>query len=312
MNDSGLELEFYTSRSRKGSQAVLLEVAGKLNENDFPRIGEKRDKNNRGRLLPPKKQRTGAVVVNIEGGNTYAEKLREMRDIQKEIESKSIEIEAIKQTQQGNMVVIMNKKCNKLQELQELLTRKIGGGVKASPARNKKTLMLSGMDAFTTREEVITAINKALGQNVEAHTEVQPMRNTSTGRRNATIIISPELADKLIKMRTFKVVYSKCYIRERVSILCCHKCYEANHLEANCTGPDRRHLCSTCGKEAHNSPNCECKPKCLTCQDAGDHRTGTMACPLFRSLVSKDSRTKIFRRRLSTTTNNERDKSTTS
>lgn len=61
-----------------------------------------------------------------------------MREIQGDLEDKNIEIDAIRKTQQGHMVVVMNKKCNKLQELKEIVIKRIEGVVKAIPTRDRK------------------------------------------------------------------------------------------------------------------------------------------------------------------------------
>lgn len=161
---------------------------------------------------------------------------------------------------------------------------------------------MTGMCALTTIEELVIAVSKALGENVTSQIEVQSMRKTTTGKSSTTIKIPIELANKHIEMRSFKVLYNICYVRERVSIPRCHRCQDANHLEANCGGPDRKHLCIICGKNVHENTLCDEKPKCFTYQEAADHRTCSMACPVFRRIINKGNKTKLYRRRQSTTT----------
>lgn len=60
--------------------------------------------------------------------------------------------------------------------LKDLIEEKFGGGIKSSPAREMKTLIMSGMDALTTTEKMVTSVNRAVGQDVAQQIEVQARR----------------------------------------------------------------------------------------------------------------------------------------
>lgn len=280
--DTELNIEFYASRHRKGSQVAFLEEGDQV----FPRLAQRKTTSRQDRPpTPRKKAKRDALIIKTDTRNSYADRLKYIRDIKPQLENQNIVIESIKKTQQGHMIVVMEENSGKLQELEAIVNKNTEGAARASPAMGRKILMMSGMDSLTTAQEVQEAINMTLKVDATKHIEIQPLRETRNGKKTTTLKVTADVADKLLEIKTIKVVYNSCYIRERISIVRCHKCLEFNHREAECTGPDRTDLCDNCGSKDHRGDQCTETPKCFTCRDRNDHKTGTMACPIFRRLV---------------------------
>lgn len=155
----------------------------------------------------------------------------------------------------------------------------------ATTAIARRILMMTGMDAWSTEEEVWQVIIRTLGEDATGRVKVQPLGETATGKKTTTLKVTPDVAEKLLRLTHIKVVYNECYIRERVSIPKCYKCYECNHREINCPRPDGRMLCNICGGPNHSGTKCKTDPKFFSCKVKNGHRTGTMTCPVFRSIA---------------------------
>lgn len=121
------EWEFYQLRVRKGSQAAFKEVQndGLRREEDFPLLAPtKRTISKEKNIKTKREANADAKLINTDEQH----RLKNMRDIKAKLDEENIQIDNIKQSQQGHMMVIMRKGCEELKELQDMAGKKMGGG----------------------------------------------------------------------------------------------------------------------------------------------------------------------------------------
>lgn len=145
-----------------------------------------------------------------------------MKDINTQIEEKDIHIDIVRKSQQGHMIVVTRKGCDKLKELQKLVTNKMemGGGAWSKTASQATEDTEDDRHGCSVNDGggVKMAITAVLGEDINGKIEVQPLTETDTGKKTTTIKAATEVAEKLIDMGYIKVVFNSCYRRGWVSI----------------------------------------------------------------------------------------------
>lgn len=174
MDEAVADVEYYVMRARKASQAAF-ELPDGIREqqvdNGFPTLGNQRKDTRRDVV---RKVNTESLMVNLSSDrNNYADKLRGKREIQPERNSRKIDIDNIKCSRQGQMVIVIRNQDNKLQELKALVAGTIEDEIRASLSRNAKTRIVTGMDALTTSKEVEDAMGVAPGEDIADRVEIQ-------------------------------------------------------------------------------------------------------------------------------------------
>jgi hypothetical protein len=230
------------------------------------------------RATNTKKERS-TLAISVDGqGRSFKEILKGVREAVKD-KSGSESIQSLRSTKESKLLIVLNKdevakdKVVRLLEAQKLRVRQVG------PRMKPEVLHLRGLDELASREEVASAVEKIVGP--DDTTKVGPLRPHWHNTQVATLTLSKNNADKLIRAGHLRVGPSRCTLERRLEIKRCSKCWKYDHLAEKCTGPDRSRLCMGCGKEGHAMKNCTADKSCVLCEGE-NHALGSGRCKAFR------------------------------
>ncbi|CAH1107094.1 unnamed protein product [Psylliodes chrysocephalus] len=231
-----------------------------------------------------KKQKAPAIII------TNKEKAYEdiLRDLKSKIKGDRVPegIKAIRKTRTGDMIVELENE-ESINALKKEIDKNIcGANVKI--LKGKKTVLhIYDVDAVTTAEDIVSAVESLTG---EGTAEVRSLRPMEGGRQAATVDMEEEAAAKLIKERSIRIGWTQCRLKERVEVNRCYSCGSINHIARYCKEPPMGEKCRKCGGEGHKAAECkETKTYCWTCKTDG-HRNASFKCPVFRDAVRKGER----------------------
>lgn len=129
---------------------------------------------------------------------------------------------------------------------------------------------VKGLDADVTGDEVLNAIvaqfpSDGAMPSVVAKVNLRP---AFQGTQNASLVLQPEIAKKMVEAGTIRVGWSSCRVQlpDRDH---CFKCWMKGHKANECTGPDRSSSCFRCGEPGHQAVTCTADRKCWSCGKAG-------------------------------------------
>lgn len=288
IHGTDITTNFYTIQGKTRRNSRVTFEKDKNNE-EKEEEEETQTRNDRMSRLRGKRQatknKTNAVIINNTEKRSYAETLSNLRQMKKELDEKKIDIGTIKQSKQGDTVIVLKEGCDKTKELQELMEQKIGGKIYQRPRNDQVVLILSGMDFITNKEDINEAIQHAVKMEEADKLEIEEPRTAYANTKRTIVRATKRLARELLNKKTIRIGIIDCHIRERVNILRCYKCRAMGHAEADCQGPDRRNSCGRCGDEVHIGKRCSKEATCFNCETNNNHKTGTMSCPVHRALV---------------------------
>ncbi|XP_065082752.1 uncharacterized protein LOC135705107 [Ochlerotatus camptorhynchus] len=96
------------------------------------------------------------------------------------------------------------------------------------------------------------------------------LRKAYGGTQTASIRISSDAANELLKTGRIKVGWSVCPLkaipRATKQMERCFNCMNFGHQARNCKGPDRSDLCRKCGEKGHVAKDCTKQPMCMLCK----------------------------------------------
>lgn len=201
-------------------------------------------------------------------------------------------IKAIKAGKDGNIIITLERDEDAANDIKKRIQRVLGNGaVRLKGAEvEKDTLHIRGMDATTTKEEVISALKEKLGEDEEKEMTIGDLRPYGRSMQAVTIKIKKEDAEVLMKTADLKVGMVRCRIERHINISRCKRCWAYDHMENTCAGPDRKNNCYKCGKDGHTAIICTEEEECVMCNEKG-HTTGSGKCKFFKSALDN------FRRR---------------
>ncbi|KAI5715842.1 hypothetical protein M8J77_023429 [Diaphorina citri] len=131
----------------------------------------------------------------------------------------------------------------------------------------KCMLLITGMDAVTTEEEITGAIERETQLTDKTKVQIKTMYRNRAGEQVATLEITKELADKLLESGTI------CRIKEKVTIMRCSNCLKMGHSAKFCKAKKTEGVkCMKCTQEGHAARDCQNESYCTTCSTEG-HRT---------------------------------------
>lgn len=236
----------------------------------------------------PKKESGGVARANnfdtilINSSNkSYSEMLKVVRE-NINPENLGIQVKSIRKMKDDSLLLVTEKEnVEKLKE--EIRNNENINDVKI--VEKKATLLISGMDEVTTKEEIITALNKKIGSDEATHLCIKTLYANRSGEQIATIETTRALAVKLLITPTIRIGWSNCRIKEKVIVLRCTNCLKVGHAAKYCRAKKSRDSkCLRCTQEGHNVKDCKNESYCLSCDRSG-HRSDSMSCPKYRKLV---------------------------
>lgn len=222
-----------------------------------------------------KRKKDDGLLVQA-GNQSYADLLKIVKQTINPDEI-GVDIKDISKTRKGQLLVRVGNGVQKTKELREKIKEKLPE-VSTSLLRNDKVLHIKGMDETITEGEIVGAIATVISVEKDSF-KVSSVRPSFGGKRNATIIMNENDAEKLIKTGAIRIGWTSCKIKERKPDTRCYKCWGYGHTKAKCSGPDRQTMCLKCAKQGHKAIECPNNPYCIHCK-TDEHQTGSSRCPL--------------------------------
>lgn len=208
---------------------------------------------------------TPAVITVSGAGKTFSEVLRTIKENVRPEDAPEI-VSLKKKDECVRMVVKPQQLTTTLQKLRDKVK-----DVQIEAAEPRKKMVVKGLDAGTTADELKEALCKDLKCNA-ADVLVNGLRNLSEGRQLATVSVPVRLVSG--QQRRLRIGFNMCSLEDMRELERCFRCWEKGHLAKGCRGPDRSRLCFRCLEPGHRSSECESSEyTCAKCTTRG-HRTG--------------------------------------
>lgn len=148
----------------------------------------------------------------------------------------------------------------------------------------KCDLILAGMDAVATNEEIMSALKQKINVQ-EQDITIKYLYENRSGEQVATIGMSVDNAQKLIESGPIKIGWTMCRIKEKIRIVRCTNCLKMGHTQKACKSKKAdTKKCLKCLQPGHESKDCVNNSHCISCDKEG-HRSDSMSCPKYRKLV---------------------------
>lgn len=237
-----------------------------------------------------RRERPGALIIKPNKGKTYAEVVSKVKH-DPTLQEVGLGFAGVRKTQAGHVLLLLKKTVTpeKTEEYSSAIHKVLGDDAAISKNLQHMLLEVIHLDVTATKEEVLAAVEKELGENSAVGPEiVVSTRETYGGTRKALLKLEIGAAKKLLKKKTLRVGWSNCRIREVLQPLKCFKCWQYGHIAGKCQSQvDRRELCVKCGIEGHKAAECskDTPPCCILCKEAGsketNHVSGTRKCPAY-------------------------------
>lgn len=236
-------------------------------------------------VKPARTNRDTETIIVKSDERSYAELLKEVKE-QVDMNQFGVEVKKVKKTRRGELLLTIKGGEGKANPVKEAIASKLKDAQVKSPKLPETQFQVYGIDATTTPQEVKDAIAKAIGEENEK-VAVKSLRPTTNDEQVATVAINRSGDQKLKAVRSVKIGWNYCRVREWVQIPRCHNCQSYGHLAETCKGPNRSSCCWNCGEEGHTASECKNEKCCLTCGTKG-HKSGTRQCAIFKKLLEKN------------------------
>lgn len=226
------------------------------------------------------KTRTTYGMIISDGEKIYKEVLSRVKNIVGKNSSVKATRE-LRSTKDGKLLLTIEKDQTALKNLHNALAESTTGLKTRRIGMEKSTaLHLRGMEADTTLEDIKLSITEIIGKWEEENkiSELRPLNNDTLA---ATITLSANDAEKVLKEGPIRIGLVKCKVEKRLNIRRCQRCWSHDHYSDACNGPDRSKNCFKCGQSDHSSKDCKKEEACPLCTTSG-HKMGTMKCPKFK------------------------------
>jgi len=249
------------------------------------------------RPQPPRKnvQRPAALLVKVSEGMTYADTLRAVRGTAIDFEAMGTHVTAMRKTLKGDLLVELTKGAKATAAtsvIRDKLAESMTGSV-VTRLRHTAEVEITDLDEVATKEEVLTAIRKAIRDDQlpsENEISITGLWATREGRQMATATVPIEISRTLTFIR---VGWTQCRVRpRRQEPAKCYQCHGFGHSTRQCTGPDLSHACRRCGENGHTQATCEKgEDHCVACDRMKapriPHKPGSGACAARRKAIAE-------------------------
>uniref|UniRef100_V5G8T2 CCHC-type domain-containing protein n=1 Tax=Anoplophora glabripennis TaxID=217634 RepID=V5G8T2_ANOGL len=231
-----------------------------------------------------KRNRDTEAILVERGGNSYADLLRRVKDSVSVSSVAARGIKTIREGRNGQMVIVIDKSDREGRE--ELQKQLADAKINANRRGRTKVFVIKDVDGDTSKEEVLNAVLKDTGLEPEDCTGGE-LRPYFGGNRAMTLRVEASKAKKLIEIGKIRIGLNQCPVTERIQVIQCFNCWRFGHTKVECKeSGEKSNLCRNCAGEGHKGEECDRRPKCLSCNEAG-HRTGSGRCTEFRKALNK-------------------------
>lgn len=243
---------------------------------------------------PDRTPRDPTETVVVQGGKTFADTLRSIK-CGIDPESEGFRVAGVRSGRSGQVLVTLKGDSKRAATFTSLINNKIEGvnAILGSNPRKTKKLHFRQIEGDATAADIVAAVVLKCPGTLPEEVQVRALRPTFSGRLNATVTATSDVASLLLRDKYLKIGWSTCSIVEREEALQCFRCRGYGHISKQCTGPDRSSLCRRCGLSGHTAPSCVGEERCVICDVVG-HRDGGLRCPAYRkALEANRKRTRV-------------------
>lgn len=252
-----------------------------------PRKGDRKTQKNKPRRknrAKPRNIKPEAVMIKPKEGHSYAEVLKDLRS--KVAADDSSNIRCVRKTKSGAILLELEKGKKLRSEFVQQLKSSVRETASVAELKARATVEIRDLDSLTTKEEIENAI-RGLLPNTEEEFRTRVTVPNSRDQVRAFVSLPAESASNLIEVGHVRIGWIRARIRKCEEIKRCYRCLGMGHIQANCTGVDRRDICIRCGCTGHKMKDCKAAPRCVHCVDAKrdktDHLPGTRGCAILKA-----------------------------
>lgn len=236
-------------------------------------IGQRGQRRAGSRPHQPQRILREEILVSADG-QSFSEVLKNIRNTVGAVEE--TQVQAITKTSTGAKIILQKGDVKGAETICQAL-RAAHPDVRADIKSQRPTIMLQGLDAEVTTQEVEKAITGVAGSTAFGMV-VRGLRERPGDTRAAVVDIPRAALERLQAQPRLRVGPVWGLITELPPPLeRCFKCWGVGHRSHHCKGPDRRNLCFKCGQAGHTVARCTNEQQCISC-GSRSHRTGSSEC----------------------------------
>ena len=230
-----------------------------------------------------------ALVIEKKGDLSYAEILSRLKK-DESLKDAGNCVQKVRRTNAGKLLIVLTKESSEKEaEVHQQIQGALGDLASVTSRVQETDIELKDIAEDTTEEEVFAAIQRELGADVDiAQTCVRSLRYAYDKTQTAAVRLTPSAAERLLNLKTIRIQWSSCRIREVVRPPKCFRCWDFGHLSRSCKSEtDRSKCCIRCGENGHKAAECTAQPHCALCAGKGNessvnHIAGSSRCPAYK------------------------------
>ncbi|VVC35249.1 Endonuclease/exonuclease/phosphatase,Reverse transcriptase domain,Zinc finger, CCHC-type, partial [Cinara cedri] len=201
----------------------------------------------------PPRSRPQAVLVNV-SREDFPELAKKIRSgVRQEVVGDRVI--GMRQVRSGGLLIEVRGDTAQVEAIRAEVARSAGEEVSVKSLQAMTMVEVRDLDQWSTSEEISGAINAATDAD-QAAIRVLSIRQQFGGTQAAVILVSRDVAGKLLASGRLKVGLVSCRVRVREDRIRCFRCLEHGHLAKNCSGVDRTGCCWRCGDGGHKAAVC--------------------------------------------------------
>ncbi|KAM8701847.1 hypothetical protein ACLKA7_004892 [Drosophila subpalustris] len=213
-----------------------------VNSNDSQRLSETESSKwqkvgQRSKQAKKHNCRPDAVMIRCKEKDSYAQVLKVVHSGAAIQEFKN-KVSGIRRTAAGEILLRMTKASDECTgKLQKAIQEAIGKQAEVKAIADKVTLEIRDIAEWTTSEEVLEAVFKAI--DCDLSSEATPkLRPAYQGTQTATLILPRDIADQILKLGKMRIGWAVCRLRAKVEPRRCFKCLNFGHIASRCRTQD--------------------------------------------------------------------------